>query len=294
MKQTKKHRKTFLVRAPWQDNVLSLAAILSLLLLTLMAVVCVFRLLSFSGLLSRGILTQPPPEETMDTDAPSVYDKLLSESGDVSDQREHIVAFSGDFSVLRELLCDETTADDYYAEYETVLYTGTTESRTAIRIYVSGRRFRIERNPNGFSATTPSEFYICDGTDIAYTDTATGTTRRFSVSDNFDMASLAGIPSVASFTKTDLNATTDVTYTEINGEMTYHITFRIPVDDNTFIPQEYWISPTEELVLHCKTFAIATDATAANARVLYSFSRKATRPLTEREKTNLFRMPVIP
>ncbi len=292
MKHPNQKHKPFRVRAPWQDNVLSLAAILSLLLITLLAVFFVLRLLFSSGLFSRDILTQPPPDTAVDTDAPSVYDKLLPDTASSDDTADgNVIAFSGDFSVLRALLSDGETADNYVAEYETVLYTGNTEAKTAVRIYRLGACYRIERNPGAFSASVPAEVYVCDGTTVAFTDAQTGDTRFFPVSDAFDMASLAGIPSLVSFTETDDAQTESITYTALDGTVTYHVIFRIPTESGSTIREEYWISPTEELVLRCQTYDAVAKENEDAARLLYSFSRKSTRPLTEREAERIFRLP---
>ncbi len=298
MKHKKSRHMPFRVRTPWQDNVLSLAAILSLLLLTLFAVVLVFRLLSMSGILSRDIFT-PPPDTAIDTEAPSVYDKLLPETEAAAPntdafREDTYLAFSGDFAILRALLTDADIADHYFAEYETVLYTGEAEARTSVCIYVSGDKFRIERNPNIPSAAAPAELYVCDGTEVSFTDAATGQIRRFPVTQAFDMASLAGIPSVASFTQTDPGDTTEIAYTALGETVTYRITFWVPVGDGTFIRQEYWISPTEEFVLRCRTYEAKTPEEADEARVLYSFTRKSVRALTTREESTRFVLPALP
>lgn len=292
MKHAAKHNETnkgFRVRAPWQDNILSLTAILSLLLLTLAAVVLVFWLFLRTGILSRDIFTQMPEQTDTEAEIPSVYDILLPpEEGGGSD--EDVVRFSGDFSVLKALLADADTTDNILAEYETVLHNGTQDSRSTVRIYISGDCYRIDRwFPSSSAANSPDETYICDGQLVFYSDNTQSASRIFPVSDSFDMASLAGIPSAASYTDVPDEQTLSASYAEIEGEVVYFVRFYIPDASGNPIMQEYWISPLAELVIRCRTYAGAEDKTDAAA--IYACTLKHTRALTEREKENLFVLP---
>lgn len=292
MKHAAKQNETnkgFRVRAPWQDNILSLTAILSLILLTLAAVVLVFWLFLRTGILSRDIFTPMPEQTDTETEIPSVYDILLPpEEGGGTD--EDVVRFSGDFSVLKALLADADTADDILAEYETVLHNGTQDSRFTVRVYVSGDRYRIDRwFPSSPTANNPDETYICDGQQIYYSDNTQSASRIFPVTEGFDLASLAGIPSAASYTDAPDEQTISAAYAEIEGEVVYYVRFYIPDASGNPIMQEYWISPTAELVIRCRTYAGAEDT--ADASAIYACTLKHTRALTEREKETLFVLP---
>ena len=287
--------KRYQVRVPWQDNVLSLTAILSLLALTLAAVGLVLFLLLRFGILSQGIFSPAPDTQTPDSDIPSVYDMLLPvESG--GSASESIVRCSGDFSTLRSLLSDTIITDAYYAEYHTAFHSSKGENRIVVGVYVYGDCFRIARRSIAAAGSAAvEELYICDGTEISYTDRKTKNTRIFPVTEGFDMPSLAGIPSVASYTETREEQTLSASYTEIEGQIVYYVRFSVPVSEAESpvtaaesCMQEYWISPTLELVIRCRTYANAAYGT--DASMLYSCTLQNIRDLTEQEKNTLFQI----
>ncbi|MBQ8577959.1 MAG: hypothetical protein IJ449_08395 [Clostridia bacterium] len=288
-KQPRKTHRPYRVRAPWQDNVLSLAAILSLLVLTLAAVVLVFRLLMWSGILSQEIFTPENPASTPQPSAADGYDMLLPAEDGGSDSAS-IIRFSGDFYVLRSLLSDDAVRDNYCAEYETVLYAESGEHRSAVRVYAAGDCWRVELWADTATADAPDEIILCDGTAVCYTDNTEKETAVFPVTERFDMASFAGIPSAASYTDTAEAQTVSASCTELDGKVVYYVRFYVPTangdNDADRIMQEYWISPTDELVLRCRTYEAAPQDT--DAPVVYSCILKEMRELTAAETETLF------
>lgn len=285
--------RKFRVRAPLQDNILSLTAIVSMIVLTLAAVALVLWLLIRTGILTYDwTLFDPQTEQTeCDPDVPSIYDVLRPETEDgTTPQDGSIVRFSGDFSTLRALLSDLDTPDSYIAVFDTALHTDSGEVRTAVRVFREGDAFRIERYPNGYSLqSSPAEIYISDGKTVVYTDTTSAQRAQFAATDGFSMEALAGIPSIASFNHIPDEQILHASYAELNGEIVYYVQFTVPDANGGSILQEYWISAGTEFVMRCRT----VSGTETDGRTVFSSELRSVDTLSAREAELLLSLPVL-
>ena len=288
-----KLNRKFRVRAPLQDNILSLTAIVSMIVLTLAAVALVLWLLVRTGILTYDwTLFDPQTSQTEDNpDVPSIYDVLRpEEDGGETPPDGSIVRFSGDFSTLRALLSDLDTPDSYIAVFDTALHTGSGEIRTAVRVCRQGSAYRIERYQSGYSLqSSPGEIYISDGEHIVYTDTASGERAQFAVTDGFSMEALAGIPSIASFNHIPDEQILHASYAELDGEIVYYVQFTVPDANGGSILQEYWISAGTEFVMRCRT----VSGTEADAKTVFSSELRSVGTLSAREADLLLSLPVL-
>ena len=120
------HSKRNRIRTPLQDNILSLIAVISLILLTLAAVAGVLWMLIRFGVLTYDWnLFDPQTEETVQIgNADGIFDILRPISDETEDNSQNsaeVVRFSGSFSTLRTLLSDLQFPDHYQAQFETIL-----------------------------------------------------------------------------------------------------------------------------------------------------------------------------
>ncbi len=289
MKQTRnaqqnKQQRTFRVRSALQDNLLSLISIILLLIGTLAVVFLLLWLLYKAELISTPFdlfHREPVETEMLPSSIQTEYD-FLRDAALASDPPDDdtIIRFSGSLNTLYTLLADEDPLREYYAEYETVLFSGTDELRYQIRIWKNGNAFRLTRQNT--KDRTQEETYICDGTQILYIDTATEQSMRYPISDAFSMESLAGIPSVASFAQADDIIIDHAAYQEISGEIVCFVQFHHTAPAESPITEEYWISPERELVIRCRTYAGKTPVLTFHSTV------RSSRALTAQEKQTLF------
>ncbi|MBR5871962.1 MAG: hypothetical protein IKZ09_13090 [Clostridia bacterium] len=297
----KHNRNRFRVRSPLHDNILSLTAIVSLILLTLAAVSAILWLLVRSGMLSYDWWRfDPPTEETVVYDqADGVFDALRPGSSATADQTNEIVRFSGSFLTLRTLLSDMNAPDDYNALFETVIYADAASAKQTVRVCRSADSYRINRYPDGTSLSgTPTEAYVCDGEAVAYTDNRAHTSVHFPVSESFSVEALAGIPSVASFNAVPDEQILHASYTELNGEIVYYVLYTTPNSTENRIVHEIWISASTELVQRCNTYLCPTDADpfaiiADGTHRIFSSTLLSVSDLSAYEKRTLFVLPEI-
>ena len=295
-------KSRFRVRSPWLDNVLSLTAIVSLIVLTFAAVGGVLWMLLRTGILSGELWQFDPPTE--ETEAPirdnGVFDALRPTSRDsdsTGDDTSGIVRFSGSFSTLRALLSDIDAPDSYSALFETVIHANTGDSECAVRVYRSGDAYRINRYVGTLSATgNPTEYYVCDGTAVLYADNRTQTKARFPVSTAFSVEALAGIPSIASFNEISDDRILHASYAELNGEIVYYVLYTTPTALENCIVHEVWIAASTELVRQCNTYLCpdGTDPLAVigvENHMLFSSTLVSTSPLSKQEQQTLFVLP---
>ncbi|MBE6657562.1 MAG: hypothetical protein E7604_03865 [Ruminococcaceae bacterium] len=297
----KRHR----VPSPLQDNILSLIAIVSLIVLTLAAVSGVLWMLIRTGMLSYewGLFDPQTTDTVAFDDADGVFDALrpvpLTSDGENTADTAGIVRFSGSFSTLRKLLSDLNTADHYNALYETVLHTDTANAASTVRLYRSGASYRVTRHAPGVStAGQPTESYVCDGTAVVYTDHRTQSRARFPVSDAFSPEALAGIPSVASFNAIPDERILHASYTEQDGEFLYYVMYTTPTADNQQIVHEIWISAEAELVRRCCTYLCPANrdpmtVIADDSARLFSSVLRSVTELSARERQVLFVLPEV-
>lgn len=291
------------IRSPLQDNILSLTAIVSLIVLTLAAVSMVLWMLNRTGIIS--IDQNPFDAQTTETMHIDHADGIFEILRPISDEEgvpggtdtPEIVRFSGSFSTLRALLSDLNIPDQYQAQFETVLYSDTSAVKSTVRLYRNGNAYRINRYAPGTSAAgTPTDIYVCDGTAVGYTDNHTGAAVHFPISTTFSPEALAGIPSIASFNEIADDQILHASYTVLNGELVYYVLYLTPTASDNRIVHEIWISADTELVMRCNTYlcgkkedpmkVIEVDRAKLFSSVLTHVS-----DLTERERRNLFRLP---
>lgn len=292
--------KPFRIRSPLQDNILSLTAIVTLILLTAVSVGGVLWLMNRAGLISydRSLFEPPATETAIPPGENGVFDMLRPGSSDPGDA-EKIIRFSGSFSTLRALLSDLDIPDDYRATFETTLYSGNSSAASTIQVYRSGNAFRINRHtPDVLPSGMPNEVYICDGSAVVFTDTASQKRVRLPVSDAFSMEAIAGIPSIASFNAVPDDRIFHASYTELDGEIVYYVLYTTPTTADTLIVHEIWISADTELVRRWASYLCPADADPltvigeASACLAYS-EMTSCAPLTDREKKGLFTLPEI-
>lgn len=289
----------FRVRSPLQDNILSLTAIVSLIVLTLSAVAGVLWLMTQTGMLSydRSLFEQPTTETAAHADADGIFDMLRPHSD--PSESENIIRFSGSFSTIRALLSDLDVPDDYHAIFETTLYSEQNSAKTTVHLYRSEDSFLIQRyTPSLLPGSKPNEVYVCDGTAVVFTDTASQKQARFPVSDAFSVEAIAGIPSVSSFNDVPDEHIVHASYTELDGEIVYYVLYTAQTAADTQIVREIWISADTELVRCAAAYLCAADTdpltviTDSSKRLSYS-EMTMCKPLTEREKQRLFLLPEI-
>lgn len=298
----KNHKKRLRVHSPWLDNILSLTAIVSLIILTFAAVGGVLWMLLRTGILS-GELWQfdPPTNETAVVIRDNgVFDALrpTSQNTDTApDDTSGVVRFSGSFSTLRTLLSDIDAPDSYNALFETVIHAKTGNSECAVRVYRSGDAYRINRYIGTLSAAgKPTEYYICDGTSVLYADNRTQTEARFPISTTFSVEALAGIPSIASFNAIPDDRILHASYAELNGEIVYYVLYTTPTIHESHIIHEVWISASTELVQRCNTYLcpVGTDPFSIigkEDRMLFSSALISTAALSRHDQQTLFILP---
>ena len=295
----KKGEKQFRVHTPLQDNILSLTAIVSLIVLTLIAVSGVLWLLVQTGVLSYDWWHFDPPTEESVTANPAdgVFDALRPGSSANEDTANEIIRFSGSFFTLRALLADLDAPDSYNAVFETVIYADKTASRRTVRVCRLDDSYRIEHYDDGASLqTSPTGIYVCDGTAVVYTDTQASTSARFPVSASFTVEALAGIPSIASFNAIPDEQILHASYTEMNGELVYYVLYATPTAADSQILHEIWISAETELVRRCNTYLCADGddpfvIIADPANTVFSSELLSVSALSEKEKRDLFVLP---
>lgn len=302
----KKNSKRPFIRSPLQDNILSLTAIVSLMVLTLAAVSVVLWMLNRVGMIS---IDQNPFDaqttETMHIDhADGIFEILrpISDEADVTGGMDSpdIVRFSGSFSTLRTLLSDLNIPDQYHAQFETVLYSDTSAVKNTVRMYRSGNAYRINRYAPGTSAAgSPTDYYVCDGSAVGYTDNRTGATAHFPISTTFSPEALAGIPSIASFNEIPDEQILHASYTVLDGELVYYVLYITPTASDHRIVHEIWISADTELVMRCNTYLCGKNENPMNViekdrAKLFSSVLTHVSELTERERRSMFRLPQLP
>ncbi len=298
--------KTHRIHSPLQDNVLSLTAIVSLIVLVLVSVSGVLWILVRTGVLSYDVsIFDPPTTETAAADdEDGIFDMLrpITESSDMASENDHpeIIRFSGSFSTLRSLLSDLQIPDHYQAQFETVLYSDTSAAKSAIQIYRSGNAYRINRYAPGTSnAGSPTDVYVSDGTAVVYTDNRSNTHARFPVSASFSPEALAGIPSVASFNEIPDEQILHASYTVLDGEFVYYVLYVTPTATDNRIVHEIWISADTELVMRCCTYLCRSgeDPTAvitSDENRIFSSALTHVSDLSARERERLFVLPETP
>jgi len=302
----KKNSKRPLIRSPLQDNILSLSAIVSLIVLTLAAVSGILWMLTRMGIISfdQNLFDPLTTETTRIDHADGIFEILrpisdeegITGGGDTTE----IIRFSGSFSTLRMLLSDLKIPDHYQAQFETVLYSDTTAVKHTVRMYRSGNAYRINRYAPGTSAAgSPTDYYVCDGSAVGYTDNRTGSAVHFPISTSFSPEALAGIPSIASFNEIPDDQILHASYTVLDEELLYYVLYVTPTVSENRIVHEIWISADTELVMRCNTFLcgkkedpmkiIEDDQAKLFSSVLTHVS-----DLTERERRSMFLLPDLP
>lgn len=300
----KNNPKRFRVPSPLQDNILSLIAIVSLIVLTLTAVGAVLWLLTGTGILSYDpTLFDGQPEQTTPLrENNGIFEVLrpTAESSEIGAAPSEIVRFSGSFSTLRTLLSDLQIPKSYQAQFETTLHSGETEVKNTVHIYRSGDAYRIHRfAPGSTLAGDPAEIYICDGTSVVYQDTRTDTAARFPISDSFSAEALAGIPSIASFNEIPDEQILYASYTEYENEIVYYVLYVTPTAAKNRIVHEIWISAESEFVMRCNTYLCGehddpmTVIDRQDAK-LFSSSINYTAALSDKDRSRLFVLPELP
>ncbi len=296
--------KRFRVHSPLQDNILSLIAIVSLIVLTLAAVGAVLWMLTRTGVLPYDPnLFDGQSEQTAQLYADDGIFEILrpiAADTDVGTDTPEIVRFSGSFSTLRTLLSDLQLPDNYQAQFETVLYTATANVKNTVQIYRSGDAYRINRYaPGSTVAANPTEIYICDGTAVVYRDVRADTAIRFPISDSFSAEALAGIPSIASFNEIPDAQILHASYTEYANEIVYYVLYVTPTAAENRIVHEIWISADTEFVMRCSTYLCRDGedpmkVIEQDGARLFSASMNHVSALSDRELRRLFVLPEIP
>ncbi|MCQ2433205.1 MAG: hypothetical protein MJ175_11435 [Clostridia bacterium] len=289
--KTSEKEKGFKVRPAWQDNLLSLFSILSVIAGTLAAVVLIVWVLYISGILPTSLSElfagpRTPTAETTD-DVPD-YEILRQAAADDNAAAEaSAVRFSGNFDTLYALLAETPPADSYYLRTDFSLFSDGKETAHTVSVWRDGERFRIEREKKGERGMIR---YICDGTFVQYTNTAAKESAVFPSSSAFSMEALAGIPTVNAFSARDSITIDAASYLKSGSGIMYYIRFHYPPltdsDAGSVITEEYWITPENEFVSRSRTYA--GDKEGTDNPMLYSSSAKEFRPLTDSEKSSLF------
>lgn len=296
----KRSPKPFRIRSPLQDNILSLTAIVTLIVLTLASVGGVLWLMNRVGLLSydRSLFDPPTTEAAAHPGENGVFD-MLRPGGSDHGTAEKIIRFSGSFSTLRSLLSDLDIPDDYRASFETTLYSGNNSAVSTIHVYRSGNAFRINRHtPDILPSGMPNEVYICDGSAVVYTDTVSQKRVKLPVSDAFSMEAIAGIPSIASFNAVPDDRIFHASYTELDGEIVYYVLYTTPTSADKQIVHEIWISADTELVRRWASYLCPADAdpltVIGDSDACLSYSEMTfCAPLSDREKRGLYTLPEV-
>ncbi len=296
--------KRFRVHSPLQDNILSLIAIVSLIVLTLAAVGGVLWMLTRAGVLSYDPnLFDGQPVQTAPLNADDAVFENLRPSADTDigePDKSEIVRFSGSFSTLRTLLSDLQISDNYQAQFETTLYSDHSDQKSTVQIYRSGNSYRIHRfAPNAGNAGSPAEIYICDGTAIIYQASGSSEATRFPISESFSPEALAGIPSIASFNNIPDEQILHAAYTEYADQIVYYVLYVTPTAAENRIVHEIWISAVTELVMRCNTYLCGENEDPMqvieqeDARLFSSVMLHAA-ALSDKERNRLFTLPEIP
>ena len=292
---SKPTKKTpFRVRSPLQDNLLSLCGILSLIILTFSMVCLVLWLLSYTEILDISLFQMHT--ETIvqgdETAAPSIYDALRPVESSEADAEIEVTRFSGDFSVLRSMLDGVDVPQSYCIEVETVVYGSSTADKQLVRIYSNGPLFRIQRYRTNLPLSSGLiEEYVCDGSQIAYTDNSTKQTKYFPISDQFSLEAIAGVPSLASFHEIADDQIKNASYARIDDQIIYYVQFQQQINETAALIQEYWISPESEFVIRCMTYPPTDISTTDPGDPIYSCELVRTRVLSSYEKSTMFVIP---
>lgn len=298
----KKEKSRFRVHSPLHDNILSLTAILSLFVLTLAAVGGILWMMLRTGMISGDQwLFEPPTKETVvfnhDDGVFDALRPLTSEDQSSDEEAQRIIRFSGSFSTLRALLSDLDAPDCYNALFETVIHAASTDAVQQVRVYRFGDAYRINRYfGQTSSAGNPTEYYICDGAEVEYTDNRTKTHARFPVSQSFSVDALAGIPSVASFNEIADEQILHASYAEMNGEVVYYVLYTTPTTADQTVVHEVWISAAAELVQRCNTYLCSNgsdplEIIANEKNRIFSSALISIAALSEREQRVMFVLP---
>ena len=299
----KNHSGRFRVRSPLQDNVLSLIAVVSLIVLTLTSVGAVLWMLNRTGVLSydRNLFDGQTVQTTQLSDNDGIFEMLrpsAAETDSVTEPSE-IVRFSGSFSTLRTLLSDLQIPKDYQAQFEITLHSEGADVKHTVQIYRLGDAYRIHRfAPGTTPAGQPAEIYVCDGEAVVYQDTRTGTAAQFPISDSFSAEALAGIPSIASFNEIPDEQILHASYTEYENQIVYYVLYITPTAAENRIVHEVWISAETEFVMRCNTYLCGEnddpmEITAQNSAKLFSSVMNHTAALSDSDRRTLFVLPEL-